>query len=192
MSISKFYDRNRPIFSIAALLALVFVGLIVYYKIKPHKETTLSKVNGADEEFYKVAYDDYYQDTGLELPEEYENNQPENDGQTNGNENLPSPTEQTVDERYGILEISYTTDGFSPRVTRARQGQTAKWTNNTDAAILIHQRKQTYTEFSSDVEIKPGETFSIVLSELGIWTYEEKETRNFGSIEVKPLPGLTQ
>lgn len=192
MSISRFYDRNRPIFSIAAFLALVFVGLIVYYKIKPHKETTLSKVNRADEEFYKVAYDDYYQNTGLDLPEEYENNQPENEDQTNGNENLPSPSEQTVDEKYGILEIIYTTEGFSPRVTRARQGQTVKWTNNTDALITIHQRKQTYTEFSNDVEIKPGETFSIVLSELGIWTYEEKETRNFGSIEVKPVPNLTQ
>lgn len=192
MSISKFYDRNRPIFSIAAFLALVFVGLIIYYKIKPHKETTLSKVNSTDEEFYKVAYDDYYQDTGLELPEESENYQPENDGQTNGNENLPDPSEQTVDERYGILEINYTTDGFSPRVTRAKQGQTVRWTNNTEAPITIHQRKQTYTEFSSDVEIKPGETFSIVLSELGIWTYEEKETRSFGSIEVRPVPNLAQ
>ena len=192
MSISKFYDRNRPIFTIATLLALVFVVLIVYYKIKPHKETTLSKVNSADEEFYKVAYEDNYQDTGLDLPEESENNQPMNDGQTNENENTPAPIEQTVDEKYGILEISYTTEGFSPRVTRAKLGQTAKWTNKTESPMYIHQRKSTYEEFENDVEIKPGESFSFVMSELGIWTYEERDTRKFGSIEVKPLPNLTQ
>lgn len=183
MSISNFYDRNKPIFAIAVVLALIFIGLIAYYKIKPHVETQMTQINTSDEELYKITYEDTeqgnLQENGNGVYTDYSNN---------GSGSEPSAIQESVDDKFGILEISYTSEGFSPRVTRAKIGQSARWTNNTDAPIYIHQRKPTYPELETDTEIKPGESFSFVMSELGIWTYEERETKHFGSIEVKPIP----
>jgi plastocyanin len=178
MGINRFYERNKPIFAIATVLAIIFVGLIIFYKVKPYRETPLSKVDKMDEEFYKVAYDDTYKNEEEAYIEEDTTNQ-ENPVVEN-----QEPLDQNVEPIIEILEISYTSEGFSPAVTKAKKEQTVKWTNNTENPIFIHQKKQVFAELDIDVEIKPGESFSLILSKSGIWTYEEKETKHFGSIEI--------
>ena len=162
---------------------MVFVVIIVFYKFKPHKETGMSKVG--NESLYNVQVEEpkqpegsnfYYDETGEKI--ETKNVVIEE----------PKTTEMSIDERFGILEIDYTDEGFKPRVTKAMQGQAVMWTNKTDKIIYFHQRKQTYSALKELVEIKPGGSFNFRLSELGIWTYDENESKHFGSIEVVRVP----
>jgi plastocyanin len=181
MRISKFFDRNKPIFLIAAVMALIFLALILFYGLKPKDETGLSEITDSERSFFKVSYED-----GNEIPEEYIR---ENSGVTvqpsQENTEEKEPTQQEIDSIYGTLEISYTEDGFKPGKIRAALGQVVSWTNETDRVIYFHQRKQTYPELKELKELKPGESFSFRLTELGIWTYDENESGDFGSIEVK-------
>ena len=71
---------------------------------------------------------------------------------------------------------------------KALNGQLVKWTNTTDRDIYFVQKMPTYSELENPILIKSGETFEFRLYEIGMWTYEELETRHFGSIDVKPNP----
>lgn len=183
MNIRNFYERNKPIFVIGIFMAIVFIGLIIFYGVKPREETDLSKLNETDREFYKVAYENLGEN-GSNVNE----NVYVSDFDTN---TFPVPEEksglnqQQINERYGILEIQYTEEGFKPGRIRAALGQEVSWTNNTEKVLYFHQRKQTYPELEEIREIKSGESFKFRLTELGIWTYDENETGDYGYIEVK-------
>lgn len=176
MRIKNFLERNKSIFVIGVILGIVFVAIILFYVIKPHEETELSNVKTADQQFYKVAYEN--------LDEENSGNNLEETGDENQPQEEKTP-EMTTDEKYGILQIDYIDSGFSPRITRAALGQAVSWTNKTDKTIYFRQIKKSYPELEELIEIKPGESFNIRMTVLGIWSYEESESRNFGSIDVK-------
>jgi len=176
--IKRFFGRNKPIFVMGTVFLLIFLGIIIYYKAKPHEETNMSKVG--DESFYRVLEDE--QKKYEETLSDGSNNQKNQNEQ----EEAVIP-EVSVDEKFGILEIEYTDEGFKPRAIKTVQGRAVRWTNKTDKVIYLHQRKPTYDELKELVEIKPGESFNFRLSELGIWTYEENESKHFGSIEVVVL-----
>ncbi|MBW6441568.1 hypothetical protein K0B04_01490 [Patescibacteria group bacterium] len=180
MSISRFYDRNKPIFTIGAVIAIVFVGIIIFYRLKPHKETGLYEVGENDKDFYKVNYE------GQDVENEYRENV-RNVETEKAEESIPEPA-INVDEVFGTISINYTDEGFRPRIVRAYLSQNVTWTNTTNRVLYFHQRKLSYPGLGETFEIKPGESFSHRMSELGIWAYEEKETRHYGSIEVKELP----
>lgn len=183
MGIKGFYNRNKPIFIIGTIIGVVFIGFIAFYNLNPRTPTELQEINNEmDREFYKVAYEN------LSNPQNsyYEGESDEYSDHTRiSDEEAIRLSIQNIDETYGTLEIKYTTDGFRPRATRAILNQMAKWTNETDKTIYLHQRKNTYSELEKLVEIKSGESFEFRLTELGIWTYEENGSRNFGEIDVK-------
>lgn len=177
MSISKFYDRNKPIFTLGAVMAIVFIGLIIFYRLKPREETKLSEINELDQQFYKVAYD--------EQTEEYN----ENSGfESFQQDNETVEPELNVDELYGVIEINYTEEGFKPRIVKAYIGQNVTWKNNSETTLYFEQRIVTYPELGKTFEVKPGESFSQRMTELGTWPYIDNKTYNFGSINVKELP----
>ncbi|HOD01514.1 MAG TPA: hypothetical protein PKH50_02225 [bacterium] len=181
---ANFFERNKSIFTMGLIIALIFAVILVAYRLRPGKETPLTEIGETNnQEFYKVTY-------------ENEENYPENYSEsTNGqeesgeNENPEEPKEEVnVDEIFGSIKIDYTTEGFKPKILRSYIGQNIEWTNKTDKSIYLQQIKPTYEEFKQPIEIKPNETFTFRMTQLGIWTYEESESGDFGSIEVKPLP----
>ena len=88
----------------------------------------------------------------------------------------------SFDTKYGILQIDYTSNGFSPMNTTATVGQLAHWTNKTSADIYLQQKTQVYAELKDPILIKAGETYEFRLSKDVYFTYQEKGTQAFGSI----------
>ena len=175
---AEFFERNKSIFMMGLIIAVVFAIILVAYRMRPGKETQLTKIDEADEEFYKVIYEntENYQENEDALNEEGKDT------------NVEKEEEVNVDEIFGKIKIDYTNEGFEPKIFRCYIGQTIEWTNKTDRVIYLQQIKPTYEEFKQPVEIKPNETFTFKMTQLGIWTYEEANSEDFGSIEVRPLP----
>jgi plastocyanin len=192
MNIKKFYERNKPIFFIGGLMAIIFIILIVVYASKNTESTGLMETNEMDKEFYEVSYEESSEQN--QTDNQY--NRDENTKSNNETEESSNLTQQEIDERYGTLQIEYTEKGFRPGNIRIALGQEVSWTNKTDRVIYLHQRKETYSELKDKIEINPGESFSFRLTELGVWTYEESETGDYGRLEVKdpedfPVPEKT-
>ena len=101
--IKNFIERNKPIFTIGIATLILFVGIIIYYRLKPHKETGLTKVG--NESTFNV------------VEEENANTQ----DLSQVAETQPSVSiEQSLDEKVGILDIEFKAIMFSFRaVTRA-------------------------------------------------------------------------
>jgi len=165
--IKNFIERNKPIFAIGTATLILFVGIIVYYRITPHKETGLSRI-GNESNFNIVGE---------------EKTNMENEGIYSGSETSTS-IEASLDEKVGILEIEYNENGFYPKAARAVQGQAVRWTNKTDKAIYLKQKTPTYTDLLQPVQIDPGQSFSYRLMKYGTWNYEEDVTKYFAYIEV--------
>ena len=148
---AEFFERNKSIFIMGLIIAVVFAIILVAYRMRPGKETQLTKIDDADEEFYKVIYEntENYQENENTLNEEGKDT------------NVEKEEEVNVDEIFGKTKIDYTNEGFEPKIFRCYVGQSVEWTNKTDRVIYLQQ-------------IKP--------------TYEEVNSEDFGSIEVKPLP----
>jgi hypothetical protein len=180
MIIKRFFDRNKPIFLIGTLMGIVFIGIIIFYKIKPKEETRLSEMGEADQEFYQVIYENIDEPNyNYPNPQDGSTEEPINSRIGNG------LSEQTIDEKYGTLEIEFTEEGFEPRVTRAVLGQEISWKNSAERTIYLHQRTKKYSELKDLIEIAPGETFNFRMTQLGIWAYDENESEKFGSIDVR-------
>lgn len=165
--IKNFIERNKPIFTIGVATLVLFVGIIAYYRLKPHKETGLTKIG--NESTFNV------------VEEEKPNTQ--DLGQVA--ETQPTISiEQSLDEKVGILDIEFKATGFSPKIARSIQGQAVRWINNTDKIIYLKQKTPTYPELTEPVQIEPGQSFSYRLNEYGTWNYEEDLSKYFATIEV--------
>ena len=182
----SFFERNKPVFMIGLLISLIFIGIIIFYKVKPHKETGMSAVK--DETLYKV------------IDEEQKNYEENINGETQITQEQTTDQKSTsntlqqeeIDKKYGVKEVSFTDKGFIPRVFTIYLGQKIKWTNNTNNVIYFEQIKKTYDDLYNLVEIKPGESTSHKMTELGIWTYREKNSQQWGSADVRPIPPENQ
>lgn len=166
--INKFIERNKPIFTIGMFTLLLFVGIIVYYRLKPRTETRLNKI-GNDNTFNVVEEDK----PNIQDIEQYSDTQPS------------VSVEQSIDERFGILDIAFTQTGFRPKIAKAVLGQAVRWINNTDKTIYLKQKTPTYADLSNLIQIDPGQAFSYRLTEEGDWNYEEDLSKYFATIEVK-------
>ncbi len=178
MKIRAFFERNKPIFIIGIVMLVIFSIIIVSSVLMPKEETEYTEINEADEVFYKVAYEDLDQNEFEEAEEEPEKKEE------------PAEPEINMDEIFGVLQVEYTDKGFVPRVTRIRVGQSVNWTNKTEKTIYLKQIKPYYKEFEEPLSIKPNESFKFKMTKLGVWTYEEVESGDWGSIEAKPLPEI--
>jgi hypothetical protein len=95
-------------------------------------------------------------------------------------------TSQEIDALFGVLEIVYTKDGFSPKNVTGYSGQLVRWTNLTDAPIALVQRVDKFDEWmDTEKPIRPGEVFEFRLYKDSLWAYIEKDTQNYGSIYIR-------
>jgi plastocyanin len=171
--IVSFIERNKPIFMIGILLTAVFSILVIAYRLRPGRETELRKLNESEALRYKIQEDSDQKDG--EDEEQHKSAEEEQ--------------HIDIDKTFGIVKVSYTKErGFSPMITRVYQGQKVTWTNNAEETIYLRQRKPTYSDLANDVEIHPGASFEFQMTELGIWTYKERDSKHEGSIDVKKLP----
>jgi len=84
----------------------------------------------------------------------------------------------------GVIE--YTEEGFNPKEATVKLGQKVSWINKTGRTIYLKQLLGSYGEFREPIEIAPGGVFNFEVYQLKLWTYEEKVTKNFGSLFVTP------
>lgn len=168
--IKNFIERNKPIFTIGIATLVLFVGIIVYYRLKPHAETKLNKLGN---------------ESTFNVVEEEKPNMQDSDLVS---ETQPAVSiEQSLDEKVGILDIEFKATGWTPKIARAIQGQAVRWINSTDKTIYLKQKTPTYPELTEPVQIEPGQAFSYRLNEYGTWNYEEDFSKYFASIEVYRL-----
>jgi len=126
-------------------------------------------------------------DTNLEteVRKEIERVTPESTKTEETTQSVKSAQDQQVDDKYGVLELSFTNFGFTPANTRAVPGQMLRIKNGTTGQITIAQRNFLFKEFTKPVEIAPGEYFEFRVGKVGmkdvIWTYIEKVSGNIGS-----------
>lgn len=161
-------------------MALIFIVIIAVYRANPREETGLSEMSQPDQEFYLVAYEN----SELEM----DTGQSEND-QESENPNISDfedgLSEQQIDEKFGTIDVEYTEEGFKPRANIAALGQEFVLTNKTDRTINFYQRKKSYPDFPDIIKIEPEESFSLRMTVLGMWTYHEDTTRDFGYVDVR-------
>jgi hypothetical protein len=168
--IKNFVERNKPIFTIGIATLLLFIAIIVFYRLKAHTETKLNKIG--NESTFNVVEEEKanMQDVG-----QYSETQP------------AVSIEQSIDEKVGILDIEFTSTGFKPKIARAVQGQAVRWTNKTDKTIYLKQKTPTYTDLTQPVQIEPGQSFNYRLNQDGTWNYEEDLSKFFATINVYRL-----
>ena len=87
-----------------------------------------------------------------------------------------------IDNKYGIIEINYTEDGFISNNVKAIQGQLVRWTNKTNADMKLQQIISLYDELSTPATIAPGETFELRLTKDRLWTYKEANHAHYAGI----------
>lgn len=158
----EFFERNKSIFLIGSITLILFVILIIVALKRNHQEPGLKKIEDSS---YQFQFDD----------EETNNNVGETKETTQATTSMPGDD---------VLEISYTEKGFSPMNTKAEKNQWVRWTNKTDKDIYLVQKTKVYQELNEPVLIKAHSSFEYKLTKDRLWTYEEKETRSFGSIYV--------
>ncbi len=97
---------------------------------------------------------------------------------------------QTIDQRFGTLEIAFSDEGFSPRNTQGYAGQKVVWTNNTSEDFTFVQLMPRYEELSEPFLVEAGETFEFrfALRKSGLWTYKNEGSSTRASVFVNKLP----
>ena len=174
-----FFARNKQIFVVGVIVAVVFLVIILTALSRPKQEPTLNPISTTGN---TNRVSDYNLGTGTgDLPqiETPEVAQPSGSEPTTGSTAKPN-TGLTV------LEIHYTSNGYSPKNTTAVIGQTVRWINDTEYAMEMKQTKNIYPEFKEAVTIPAHETKEFVLSKIGLWAYQEQETGYYGSIFILP------
>ena len=166
--IKEFIERNRSIFNMGLLIAVVFLIIIVVASFKPQKRPGLQKIK-EDNPLYTVR----------------ERKSQKNDLIENIQETQESTeTYKEFDEKYGVVEITYKNNGFIPKNYRAYKGQLVRWINTTEEPIYLEQKMKYYSELEEPVKIEPNGTFELRMEKERLWTFQERDTQYFGSVFV--------
>lgn len=122
------------------------------------------------------------------LPTDQNRDFDENSNNDEGLSNAEESLFDRIDETYGTLEISYTSEGFEPKDTKATTGQKVVWTNNSEEDLVFVQLIPKYEELLEPKTIAPGETFEFRLRDIGLWTYRAEGQVSRASIFIQKLP----
>lgn len=169
--LKNYYERNKPVFTIGLATLVIFLLVIIVYRIMPRKSTSMSRIGN---------------ESSFNVTSEEANNAVDESQQISESTgaDVGITPEQSIDQTFGILDIAYTEKGFTPKLARVVQGQVVKWTNKTDKIIFLKQKTPTYSELKDLVQIDPGQTFSFRVSKSGTWNYEEDISKYFAILEV--------
>lgn len=156
--------RNKSIFMMGLFTCVVFLIVIGFSSLKETQEPALVKVTQEQNESMLST------EREIEIPAVVQKDEEKKNSDT-----AVKPEN---------LEIKYTSSGFIPRDSKALLNQKVKWVNTTGNSIFLQQKTQKYAELEQPVEIKPGESFELTLTQPNFFTFEEVDTKSFGSIMV--------
>jgi hypothetical protein len=184
MNFKQFFGRNKSVFFIGLITLSIFI-LIIVISIQRSASSNKNKPGMVPvEKNAQDVYEETYHKTQEQpTPEDLS----QDTSQSTASENVYPYTradEAAFDKKYGIMEIKYTQKGWIPRDVNSVLGQLVRWTNSTDKPIYLKQKMPTYDELKEPVLIEPGKTFEFRLYQNRLWTYEEKDSKDFGSIYV--------
>ncbi len=159
----EFIKRNSSVLVVGGFLLVVFSIIIVVNRMKP----TINQ-------------------PGLVKLTQQENKVIEEQTQQINETKETTTTEdyKEVDINLGNIEVSYTNKGFEPKTKNIEQGQKVVWTNKTTKVMTLEPLSKTFADFISPIEIKPNEKIEFRFTKIGMWAYQEKETKNYGRFMV--------
>lgn len=188
----KIIKRNKFTILLGLILSIIFATIII---LSQGRENSFILTPAKRNESFQVETNQntnsntgsFVQDTAQ--PEGFTNPTPTDstEVESTGTIDYVKPIEN-VDEIISNLDpvtIPFTSDkGFVPRNTNGVQGQRLIWANNTDRIIKIIQIDTKYTNLPETIEIGPGQTYGLTLTEWGDWEFRETESGITGSIFV--------
>jgi len=179
-NVKEFLLRNKSVFIIGFVTLVVFIAIIVVSEQKrradQNTKPNLVKVGEENENYYKVI-----QETQEETPAVEETPQ---STQTPVIYPYTKEQETAFDQRYGVLEIKFTENGWVPKNTTSVVGQLVRWANTTGKPIYFKQKMPTYSELKDPILIDPGKSFEFRMYKNRLWTYEERISGAFGEFYV--------
>lgn len=179
----KFWQRNKPIFAVGFLAAIAFIVVIVMSQ-KTKSGLTLTEVAADffDNEKPEVIFnpDNSVVGSNNYLVSDVVSETTESTLSTGIAEAAVSKDQSTS----SILEINFTSDGFSPNSANIVQWQVVRWTNKTDKDIVIRERIKKYKEFADGITVPVGKYFDFQLYSPKLWTFEEVGSGKTGRLYI--------
>lgn len=162
----NFVRRNRPIFVIGVITALVFAVVILIgqnTKEGPSLQNSPGsfEVNERDVETTVTTGNFDESSVSAQIP----------------------PKPETVKPPKAVLppiQMKFTTNGFEPITVLGDAGQTLRWINETDQPITIVELIKKNKSFPENLVIEPLATYEIILEGNGFWTFKEVNSGKTG------------
>ena len=173
----NFLKRNKPIFAIGILLAIIFVVITFLSRKNPSGISLIENVGDIFDDEKEVVFNPNNDITGSNA---YVAEAEETTETTSGIVSTATTILQTPE----VLEITFTSDGFLPSTANAAKGQVVTWKNGTAAEIVIKELIKKHEEFASGVAIAPGASFELKLYGTKLWTFEEVGSGKIGRLYI--------
>ncbi|GEM_PF-6874510 len=183
-TIKNFASKNKPVILVGVVTLLVFLAIIVVAQTrKPTQTANLVKV---------TANDMATSDTGTDGSAPYKVAQTEESTSTTTNTTAGStappatPFQQIAqspnDALKNEVQINYTANGFVPQTVTTKLSQTVRWTNQTSNPLVLRQVNYIYSEFESPIAIAPGQSYTMQMYKIGLFSYQAGSSTDFGNI----------
>jgi hypothetical protein len=190
----NFLKRNMPIFIIGGVTVLVFIALIIVSGNKEPEGLGMKEAPAEIENNKEDAYN--YGNLPAEEEEEFEfaYEYPEMEEVVV----LGNPSDLTLEEKAKVTSrmldrdalkpvvVEFKEEGFSPKTVTILEGNVLILINRTDKTITLNQTIKRYDGFDN-LEVAPGETYSVVTDKLGLWKVREMESYKMLTVSVNDL-----
>jgi hypothetical protein len=175
--IKDFIARNRSVFFIGFLTALIFLAIITISEIRRIENGNYGpKLVEVD----KMVEEELVKESTLEegaVEGDFENLALESTGSV-----TTDGTYDEIDQKYGVMRVEYTFNGFIPKNSKAVLGQKVRWVNKSNADVYIKQKTDFFKEFKTPMLLPANGVLEFRLYKNGVWSYEDQEKKLFGSI----------
>lgn len=174
MILINFLKRNIPVFMIGLATIVIFVVIIIIasrIKVTGPAMILLGDSEEANQATDTVQRNEINQTTTPKISETSETTKSVSDYK-----------QILLDQKYGVISIDYTEQGFIPNNIKAVVGQRVVFKNTTRHDITIQQVIRLYDELATPVLLKPQDTLEIKLTKEKLWTFKEKSIKHYGSI----------
>lgn len=187
----EFFIKNKSVFVVGTVTALIFIVLIILSYFKQTSQPTLSSYTIGNkeqtEEENKSEGNIFTQRTPTPANRITPNDPMAKFPGNAAASKLKSSEETNVDlETPTVSEpliITYTPEnGFIPRNANVERNRLVIWINRADSNITLVQKLNTYEDLKENKVIPAGGTFEYTFTKTGLWTYEELDTKAFGSL----------
>lgn len=170
----NFIKRNKPIFAIGILFAVIFIVIIVMSQRNTSGVSLVESVSDIFDNEREVIFNPANDITGSNSYVSAEET----------TESTTAATTTITPQIPGTLEITFTASGFSPNIANVTKGQVVRWKNGTNKEIVVRELIKKHTEFASGVAIAPNAFFELKLYGTKLWTFEEVGSGKIGRLYI--------